>query len=397
MKKYELDKSTKITLNRLPHYRIKALKDFADVKAGDLGGYIQSEANLSQDGNCWVYDDAIVSGNARVVDNAVIKDKATVDHNAIVKNNAIVKDFATIKLNATVAGNATVSDHAVVSYDALCDMYANVSDNAHIWHNAHVSGHARISGKALILDKATIKDHATITDNASVANNAIVCGQALVKDKAMVLHYSVIGDDATVLNDSVITSMAEIVGDAVIAKNTDYEVFKNNWSSGRSFTYTKSNHMWCVGCFYGTGQELIEKAYADSERSGQNYERYVKFAEQKQPIHKKKIIITEDDKRKLADILDDDETKYFLKDIASYETECTLNEDLLNFTHMASKQHQIETYKSLKTDRERYIYATAIGQEYALDILCSHITDVLNAYDLECLNSFFKTVELVID
>ena len=168
-----------------------------------------------------------------------------------------------------------------LQYDALCDMYANVSDNARIWHNAHVSGHAHISGKALILDKATIKDHATITDNASVANNAIVCNQALVKDKAMVLHYSVIGDDATILNDSVITSMAEIVGDAVIAKNTNYEVFKNNWSSGRSFTYTKSNHMWCVGCFYGTGQELIEKAYADSETSGQNYERYVNFVEGK--------------------------------------------------------------------------------------------------------------------
>ena len=87
--------------------------------------------------------------------------------------------------------------------------------------------------------------------------------------------------DATILNDSVITSMAEIVGDAVIAKSTDYEVFKNNWSSGRSFTYTKSNAMWCVGCFYGTGQELIEKAYADSETSGQNYERYVNFVEGK--------------------------------------------------------------------------------------------------------------------
>lgn len=44
---------------------------------------------------------------------------------------------------------------------------------------------------------------------------------------------------------------------------------------------TKSNHMWCVGCFYGTGQELIEKAYADSETSGQNYEHYVNFVEGK--------------------------------------------------------------------------------------------------------------------
>jgi hypothetical protein len=64
---------------------------------------------------------------------------------------------------------------------------------------------------------------------------------------------------------------------------------------------------------------------------------------------------------------------------------------------MASKQHQIETYNSLKTDRERYIYATAVGQEYASNILYLHIRDVLNAYDLDCLNSFFKTVELVID
>ena len=248
-----------------------------------------------------------------------------------------------------------------------------------VFSNALVAGHAIVTGHAILNDNVKILNNAIVTDNAKVEDNAVISGAAHLIDNANV------------------SGMAEITGDVTITSINDYDVFKNTWSSGRYFTYTKSNHMWKVGCFYGTGQELIEKAYADSERSGQNYERYVKFAEQKQPIHKKKIIITEDDKRKLADILDDDETKYFLKDIASYETECTLNEDWLNFTDMASKQHQIETYKSLKTDRERYIYATAIGQEYALDILCSHITDILNAYDLECLNSFFKTVELVID
>ncbi|WP_206672978.1 hypothetical protein, partial [Parasutterella excrementihominis] len=43
----------------------------------------------------------------------------------------------------------------------------------------------------------------------------------------------------------------------------------------RWFTYTKSNKMWKVGCFYGSGQELIEKAYQDSEQSGKCYEAYV--------------------------------------------------------------------------------------------------------------------------
>lgn len=37
--------------------------------------------------------------------------------------------------------------------------------------------------------------------------------------------------------------------------------------------------MWRVGCFYGTGKELIEKAYADSEISGREYERVVKYVE----------------------------------------------------------------------------------------------------------------------
>ena len=51
-------------------YRIQALKDFGDVKAGDLGGYVESGGNLSQDGNCWVYDGAKVFDNALVYEDA---------------------------------------------------------------------------------------------------------------------------------------------------------------------------------------------------------------------------------------------------------------------------------------------------------------------------------------
>ena len=35
--------------------------------------------------------------------------------------------------------------------------------------------------------------------------------------------------------------------------------------------------MWHVGCFYGTGKELIKKAYKDSRISGREYKRIVKF------------------------------------------------------------------------------------------------------------------------
>ena len=70
---------------------------------------------------------------------------------------------------------------------------------------------------------------------------------------------------------------AWVSGDAEVSKLNDYIVFKNNWSSGRHFTYTRSNKMWKVGCFYGTGEELIKKAYEDSKVSGKHYEAYVNF------------------------------------------------------------------------------------------------------------------------
>lgn len=70
---------------------------------------------------------------------------------------------------------------------------------------------------------------------------------------------------------------AWVYGDAEVSKLNDHIVFKNSWSSGRYFTYTRSNQKWRVGCFYGTSEELIKKAYQDSEDSGRHYEAYVNF------------------------------------------------------------------------------------------------------------------------
>lgn len=53
-------------------YRIEALKDFADVCKGDKGGFVESENNLSQVYDCWVYGSAGVYGNAKVYGNAEV-------------------------------------------------------------------------------------------------------------------------------------------------------------------------------------------------------------------------------------------------------------------------------------------------------------------------------------
>ena len=63
-------------------YRIKALRDFGYVKAGDIGGWVESEDNLSQYGHCWIYDDAKVYDKARISNNAQIRSFAEISGSA---------------------------------------------------------------------------------------------------------------------------------------------------------------------------------------------------------------------------------------------------------------------------------------------------------------------------
>ena len=58
-KKYKLIEES-INFRGKTLYRIEALKDFGNIKKGDKGGYVQSEKNLSQEANCWIYNNAKV-------------------------------------------------------------------------------------------------------------------------------------------------------------------------------------------------------------------------------------------------------------------------------------------------------------------------------------------------
>ena len=69
MKKFELMTESKMNVFGKTLFRIRALVDFSFVKAGDVGGWIEEEGNLSQSGNAWVYGNARVSGNAEVCGN----------------------------------------------------------------------------------------------------------------------------------------------------------------------------------------------------------------------------------------------------------------------------------------------------------------------------------------
>jgi len=63
--KYELltDSAHTIKVGSSTLFQIRALRDFNNVKAGDLGGFIGSEKNLSQHGTCWVGPETAYCGD----------------------------------------------------------------------------------------------------------------------------------------------------------------------------------------------------------------------------------------------------------------------------------------------------------------------------------------------
>ena len=69
MKKFEFtgeSKTISLLFRTVTLHRIRAVAEFGLVKVGDLGGWIEKEENLSQNGKAWVYGDAEVYGNAKV-------------------------------------------------------------------------------------------------------------------------------------------------------------------------------------------------------------------------------------------------------------------------------------------------------------------------------------------
>ena len=101
MKKYEITDIAHPDNPKL--HRIRALMDLTEnIHAGDLGGFVETENNLDQEGFAWIGEDAIACENAVVCGDAVLTD------------HAIARGCAYVGKNATVMGDATVQDDAIV-------------------------------------------------------------------------------------------------------------------------------------------------------------------------------------------------------------------------------------------------------------------------------------------
>ncbi len=122
--KYSITDNTKTLSTGAVLHQIRAEKDFADVHKGDLGGWIEKPENLSQEGECWVYDDAWVYsdawvyGDAKVANTARVFGRARIYGKAKVADSAWVHDSARICENARIYGDVELCGRATIREDA---------------------------------------------------------------------------------------------------------------------------------------------------------------------------------------------------------------------------------------------------------------------------------------
>ncbi len=230
-KKYKIRKDLSYNFDGHKLYRIEALKDFADVKKGSLGGFVENDKNLSQEGNCWIYLDGKVYDNAKVWGDAVI------------------------------------------------DGFAQVCNNALVFKEAHVRGHSKIKDNARVFDNARIEGNSIVKDNAQVYGNSLLLDNAQVCDNAHLIGTCLVRDNAIVCGDACIYDLVRFISDAKIMSPADYYIGHENWEGGHNFVYTRSNNQWSTLFINGTKEDILEFAKNRGEKYYNFYKNVIEFVE----------------------------------------------------------------------------------------------------------------------
>ena len=170
--KYEI---TDIAHGQYPFlHRIRALRDIGnEVKAGDLGGFVESEANLSyeQRDDAWIFNDAVVAGEAvadkgaQLRGNAIACGCAYVSDGSVMSGHSRAEDDAYLH-GATMLENATASGNATILRDSRSGGAPVLSGQCRIYGT--VRGDIRVGGKAVLFSNQSVenasKDTFILTD-----------------------------------------------------------------------------------------------------------------------------------------------------------------------------------------------------------------------------------------
>lgn len=218
-KKYELCEDDYMVYKGKKLYRIKCISDdcdMIDVFKGDLGGYVEGCHNLSEFDSCWIYDDAMVYGNAY------------------------------ISRDTIVGGNAEI-----YSDDKSFLGGVHISGGIEIKDNVKICGSVKIYG-----DNIFITDNVKISDNVLISGNDItISGKSKIYENAKISDITKISGRSKIYGDSYIVNNA-VIDNAEIRSTSHYSVFTLNLPGGIHFlTWTFSNDVWNIRTIRGNSSE----------------------------------------------------------------------------------------------------------------------------------------------
>ena len=167
-RKYEITDIT-IEFEERTLYRIRALKNFRNVKAGDLGGWVSGKHNLSQEGDCWIYDEAKCMDNARMY------------HNSAMYNNAVMCDFSEMHGCSEMHNYSAMLDNSrMYNCSAMYDNSRMYNDSK-MYNNSRMFDNSAMYNNAVMLDNSKMFENSRMYRDSRLKNKEKLCGKLVTK------------------------------------------------------------------------------------------------------------------------------------------------------------------------------------------------------------------------
>lgn len=200
--KYEVlnDEKHRVIIDGIRYQRIRALRrinrpfGLPPVEPGDFGGYIAVdyglEACLSNEGECWIADEAFVSGS--VSGDTQVTGHAHIGYPSKVSGKSLISDYAQVIDGAEVS-DSMVTDYAQVVGRNLWGLGFEEPSPEILGEQTKVSNHSWISGRARISDGvyvgrfSSVKGSAVVSGRIFLTNGSSIAGVVLASERDVLI------------------------------------------------------------------------------------------------------------------------------------------------------------------------------------------------------------------
>ncbi len=232
MYKYTFTKNIMTLPEGIVLHQIIAKRDFGDIKAGTLGGFLEDTRNLSQSGNCWLTPGAVCYNEASISGNAFVTGQVKLFGRAMAGSDCVIEEFAILNANCYVGGRARIGLHSFLSGVATASddcvvrclpirrksgrLLPHMTDMAEIRDRAKLLEHGSIRHKGVARGDSTVRGSARILEEGSISAFAIAQGRSTISGKGWASGHCILGASSRLTNNAVAFGSCRIGGRSLI-------------------------------------------------------------------------------------------------------------------------------------------------------------------------------------